>query len=65
MSAEVEKKLLTYQEVAASAGISVSAVRQAVSRGEVTPSYFGRKPLIKATEFDRWVDTFPAERRAS
>lgn len=64
MTAEVEKKLLTYQEVAAASGISVSQVRKLVARGEMTPSYSGRKPLIRAIEYDRWVESLPAERRA-
>lgn len=65
MTIEIEKKLLTYQEVAAASGISVSQVRKLVARGDMTPSYSGRKPLIRTTEYERWVDTLPAEPRAS
>jgi excisionase family DNA binding protein len=65
MSAETEPEFLTYQEVAAKTRISVSAVRQAVARGDMTPSYFGRKPLIRVSEYDRFANSLPAEKQTA
>lgn len=64
MKAEAED-LFTYQEVAAKASVSVSQVRKIVARGEMTPSYSGRKPLIRESEYTRWVNSLPAEKVAS
>ncbi|WP_296249600.1 helix-turn-helix domain-containing protein [uncultured Stenotrophomonas sp.] len=45
-------------------GQSVWAIREAIRKGDLTPSYKGTKVTIKREELEAWVDSFPAEKAA-
>jgi hypothetical protein len=65
MSVELERLAYTYSEFAEAVGLSYQAIRAAVDRGELVPSYYGTKPLVRKKEGERWLESLPAERRAS
>lgn len=43
-------------------GSSVWEIRDALRRGDLTPSYRGTKIRIKRSELEAWVDAMPNER---
>lgn len=43
-------------------GSSEWEIRDAIRRGDLTPSYRGTKIKIKRTELEHWVDNLPNER---
>lgn len=45
--------------------LSVSAIYEAIKANELVPAYPNRKPLITREEGVRWLQSLPAERRAS
>lgn len=59
----MDKKKLsyTYEEAAASTGLSARYIRQLVAAGDIAVKYAGTKPLIQATELEAWLDALPSE----
>ncbi len=45
--------------------LSVSTIREAINKGQLVPSYPNRKPIIPATEAQRWLDSLPTEKPAA
>lgn len=48
-------------EAADAVGYSETVVKEALGRGDLIPSYANTKPVILATELQRWLETLPAE----
>jgi hypothetical protein len=55
------KLAYTIQEAADATGYSESVVKDAMSRGDLIPSYENTKPVFRRTELERWLDAMPAE----
>ena len=55
------KLAYTYQEAAEATGISVEEIKKAVRRGDLIPSYPTTRPVIRAVELERWLESMPAE----
>lgn len=47
---------------AAAAGSSESVIRRAIARGDLTPRYLGRKPLILRSDLVEWVESLPTSK---
>lgn len=61
----IEKKSFSIAEAAASSGLSVETIRQAIAHNELIASYGGpkkTKPVILTDEFDRWLRWLPTEK---
>lgn len=56
-------KIMTVQEAADAAGVTVSAVRMAIRRGKLRAARFGKSHAITEQDFDQWrADTRPKTR---
>ncbi len=56
-----DKKAYTMQEFAQAYGISTEYIRLLTRKGDITPSYVGRKPLYPVEEVERWFATLDQE----
>jgi hypothetical protein len=56
------RQAYTVKGMAEAYEVSVSYLRQDISKGNLRPKYLGRKPLIGIDEADRWFDSLPDER---
>jgi excisionase family DNA binding protein len=45
----------------AATGLSDTTIRAAVARRDLVAHYVGRKPLFRAVELDRWIESLPTE----
>lgn len=48
-----------YKQAAIAVGLSASSLKNAVRNYDLTPSYYGSKPVFTPDELARWVATFP------
>ena len=62
MIKELEKLAYSIPNFAKAVDISVSAVREAIDKGDLVPSYPNSKPLILLEEGKRWLDSLPTEK---
>ena len=54
---------LSYEDAATAVGLkSTKLIRQAVTDGQLIPTFLNSKPVIRVSELDRWLDTLPAEK---
>ena len=62
--AEPTKPVVAYskRDAAAAVGLSVQSINQAISSGSITPRWFGRKPLIPASELLAFLEGLPTQR---
>jgi hypothetical protein len=59
------KRVYTLEAAAESLSISIRALQYIIAKGDIIPRYYGRKPLIPASELDAWVDRLPQEPQGS
>ena len=50
-------KIMTVAEAADTAGVSISAVRAAIRRGNLRTERLGKVHVITQAEFERWRET--------
>ena len=55
------KLAYTIQEAVEATGISESEIKAAIKRGDLIPSYPNTRPVLRAPELDRWLESMPAE----
>lgn len=56
------KRAYSVQSMSEAYEVSVSYLRNDIATGKLRPRYLGRKPLISATEADRWFMGLADER---
>lgn len=49
---------------ATAAGSSESVIRRAIAKGDLTPRYLGRKPLILRSDLLEWVESLPVTKES-
>jgi hypothetical protein len=43
-------------------GLGRTSIREAIRENKLIPSYVNSKPIILATELQRWLESLPTER---
>ncbi|WP_431279893.1 hypothetical protein [Leifsonia poae] len=51
----------TLEGAAEATGLSLSVIKQSAARGEITRRYYGRKPVILATDLLAFLESLPYE----
>ncbi len=46
----------------AATGPSVREIQRAIAKGDLTPRYLGRKPLILRSDLLEWVESLPVSK---
>jgi hypothetical protein len=54
------KLAYTYAEAAEACGYSERVIRRAVDTSDLVPRYANSKPVIEATELERWLRSLPS-----
>lgn len=62
MKTQLSKLSYSLQSLSEATELSVDSIQKAIRNDELVPSYFGSKPLILATEAERWLATLPNEK---
>ncbi len=57
--------LMTLQEAAAQARISLENLRTQIKNGDLEQRYIGHKPVVRVADFNKWVESLPEERPVS
>lgn len=55
------KLAFSIPEAAVAAGYSETVIKEACDRGDLVKSYANTKPVILATELQRWLESLPHE----
>lgn len=54
--------VMTLQEAAAQARISLENLRTQIKNGDLEQRYIGHKPVVRVADFNKWVESLPDER---
>lgn len=54
--------VMTLQEAAAQARISLENLRTQIKNGDLEQRYIGHKPVVRVADFNKWVESLPNER---
>ena len=63
MTEPAESEKLSYSVInfAKAVDLNPESIRREIASGKLTASYFGKKPLIRREEGERWLRDLPAE----